>query len=41
VYGEPARTDIVINGWFAVVVGVVVVTFAVARAPHLGGTPSG
>jgi hypothetical protein len=31
-YGEPVRTDIVINGWFAVVVGVVVVMFAVARA---------
>jgi hypothetical protein len=31
-YGEPARTDVVVNGWFAVVLGVVLVVFAVAGA---------
>jgi hypothetical protein len=31
-YGEPVRAEIVINGWFAVAVGMVGVTFAAARA---------
>lgn len=29
-YGEPARTDVIVNGWFAAVVGVLVVVLAVA-----------
>jgi hypothetical protein len=40
-YGEPVRTDIVISNWFAVVVGGVVLTFAVARAFLISGTRSG
>ena len=30
-FGEPAQTDVVLNGWFAAVIFVVVVVFAVAR----------
>jgi hypothetical protein len=30
-YGEPVRTDVGLNGWFAAVVGVLAVAFAVAR----------
>ena len=29
-YGEPVRTDVIVNGWFAAVVCVLVVAFAVA-----------
>jgi hypothetical protein len=35
-YGEPVRTDIVINGWFAAVIVVMVVVFAMARAALIG-----
>jgi hypothetical protein len=28
-YGEPVRTDVVVNGWFALVAGALVVIFAV------------
>ena len=31
-YGEPARTDVLVNGWFAGVVVLLGVAFAVARA---------
>ena len=31
-YGEPARTDVIVNGWFAAVVGALVCMFVVARA---------
>lgn len=39
-YREPVRTDVVVNRWYAVVVGVVVVVFAAARAPRIGRTRS-
>jgi hypothetical protein len=38
-YGEPVRTDIIVNGWFAAVVGVLGL-FAVARAALISRTQS-
>jgi hypothetical protein len=32
-YGEPARTDVVVNGWFAAVAGGLAVALAVALPP--------
>jgi hypothetical protein len=37
-YGEPVRTDVIVNGWFAAVVGVLVVAFVVAHAGALRST---
>jgi hypothetical protein len=39
-YGEPVRSDVVVNGWFAAVVGVLVFMFAVARAMLVSRTQS-
>ena len=40
-YGEPAHLDVVVNGWFAAVVGGLVVAFAVARGGLITRTSSG
>lgn len=39
-YGEPVRTDVIVNGWLTAVVGVLLVAFGVARAGHITRTSS-